>query len=253
MSALDTAFLDVTKTLSAHLAAEPDDPRALFLAALVSELVGEAPPALREAARRAPASAPGCQGAVVAMWRDLVRHEAMTPARALALAARLENVLEHPAALAFLAEEAEPHHEAAELLRAAVRRRFPAFDLETPRIDRGVLEALGVPLDTPGVTLRLHADGQVALLAALEARLTLDAPGRGRFVDRGVHRGSGWAVDESYAQGCARGEFFSPWHDGSAYQQPTPWLTWVAKAAMSVCVSAGASQGKTVRRRKVRR
>jgi hypothetical protein len=153
------------------------------------------PPALVVAAPRAPTSAPGCASAVVAIWRDLVKHDALTSQRAKTLALRLVETLEHPAALAFLAEEANAHLAASEVLRAAVRRRFPEFDLETPLIDRGVLEALGVPLDTPGLTLRFHANGQLALLASLEARLTLDEnPGRGRFVDRGVHRGSDTAA-----------------------------------------------------------
>jgi len=258
MPSLESAFQDVAKTLADHLAAEPDDPKALFLAALVAELMGPAtPPALVVAAPRAPTSAPGCASAVVAIWRDLVKHDALTSQRAKTLALRLVETLEHPAALAFLAEEANAHLAASEVLRAAVRRRFPEFDLETPLIDRGVLEALGVPLDTPGLTLRFHANGQLALLASLEARLTLDEnPGRGRFVDRGVHRGSGWAVDEVYRQGCTSGEFFSPWRDGSAYSQPTSWLVWVAKAAMSVCLAAqpgvpkraSRSRAKTVQR-----
>lgn len=254
MPTLDAAFQDVAETLTQHLAEDPDDPKALFLAGLVAELMGSAAPgALVRAAPRAPLSAPGCASAVVAIWRDLVRHEALTSQRARSLALRLVDTLAHPASLAFLAEEANQHPAASELLRAAVHRRFPEFDLETPRIDRGLLEALGVPLDTPGLTVRFHGNGHLALIASLEARLTLDeTPGRGRFVDRGVHRGSGWAVDEVYRRGCASGEFFSPWHDGSAYSQPTAWLVWVAKAAMSVCLAAKPGPSTTAPRSRAR-
>lgn len=243
---LEEAFLDVSHTLQAHLA----EPRSRYLASLAVELGVTSLPSLVEAARHAPAHVPGSAGPVMGFWRDLVKHHALTAPRAEVLARHLSELLTHPAALAFLAEEARPHERAVKLLHDAVRRRFPHYELDAPRIDRATLEALGVPLHRLGVTARFHPNGHLALLASVEARLTLDEqPGRGRFVDRGAVRGGGWAVDQLYAHGCARGECFSPMNDGSA--QPTSFLVWVASAAMSVCLAADRASAKTQRRARV--
>lgn len=237
-------------SIAQHLDLEAADERSRFLASLLVELAGPGTPeAVRALAATAPRQAAHSGGPVIAIWRALVKRNAMTAARAEVLATRLSDALEHPAALAFLAEEAAPWPRAADVLREAVRRRFPDFELRRPRIARETLEALGVPLHTPGVSLRLNGAGEVTVIAALDARLTLEPDeARGRFVDRRATPRQGWAVDELYARGCARGACAG---DASAWAQPMSWLVWVAKSAMAVCLAAHRPLARTAVRRAV--
>lgn len=239
--------------MAQHLDLQGADERSRFLASLLVELAGPATPASIQAlAAQAPRHAPHSGGPVIAIWRALVKRKAMTAERAAVLASRLGDALEHPAALAFLAEEAAPWPRAADVLREAVRRRFPDFELSRPRIGRETLQALGVPLHTAGVSLRFNDAGELTVIAALDARLTLDPDQwRGRFVDRRATPRQGWAVDELYVRGCVRGACVD---DASAYAQPMSWLVWVSKSAMAVCLAAHRPLARTaVRRTVVRR
>lgn len=240
---LDLTLARTARTLARHLRRHPDEPRALFMSDLFAELcvgVAGAPNlpradvALHDVADKASVAHVLCE-----MWRDFVRTKELTSARAEILARRLAPMSSVAAGLFILADEARALDctEAAHHFDAALAARFAGFVARAPtlKIDRALLESLGLVIDANDAHVRYHEDGHLAVLERDKRKLTLASrPGSGTYCEEGKRGGYGFAVDERYSDGHARGVLFSPWHDGEPYAHQQPWLCWVSACAATV-------------------
>lgn len=237
---IEAALLQSARTLANHLRDHPNEPRALFMAAMFAALCEGVPRApslprddvtLLDAHDRA-----SVRGVVCGMWREMVAHQALTPARASIIATRLLAIDVEPAVCFLLAHEARALG-CVDAADALLRDHAPfVAHASKLKIDRALLDALG--LDVVGARVRWHSDGHLAELSKEKRSLELDArPGSGRYAEEGKRGGYGFAVRERYQQGAARGTFNSPWHDGEEYADEQPWLAWVS-ACMATVLSS---------------
>lgn len=227
---IEAALAKSARTVAKRLRDHPGEPRALFLHALLAQLRDDAPP--QDVALDAADRASVC-GVVCGMWREMVAHEALTPARAHILATQIAALSSAPAVCFVLAHEARSLGCVA--AADALMRDHASFVARaaTLPMDRALLDALGI--DVFAARVRWHDDGHLAELAKDKRALQLDAqPGSGRYVEEGKRGGSGFAVQERYERGAARGTFYSPWHDGEEYANEQPWLAWVSACAVTV-------------------
>lgn len=242
-------------TVLDRLAEAPDDLRALFLARVVADVDPDRDGALRAAARRFARARRALGAAWPARGRELgvdvllfnlceqLRRIGNAATLEGAFARRIAEVTATPVILALLRDRLRElrNPPGARRLDAALR----AIDA---RVADGLIDASFLPGELRGAAT-FHPSGHLARVHVPGDRkrhgeLTLEARyGAGRLAVTGHRGGSGFAIDERYADGRVRSTFYSPWHDGEESSAAYPWARWVAESLRALADVAVESAG----------